>query len=46
MILFKISKHKNVIMEKDKIQICDECESEFNKDSSEMKKLCPEYSWV
>lgn len=33
-------------MEKDKIRICDECESEFNKDSSKMKKLCPECSSI
>lgn len=33
-------------MEQHKVQICDECKSEFNKESSEMEKLCPECSSI
>jgi predicted RNA-binding Zn-ribbon protein involved in translation (DUF1610 family) len=28
----------------DRIKICDECKSEFYKDSSQMQSLCPECS--
>jgi predicted RNA-binding Zn-ribbon protein involved in translation (DUF1610 family) len=35
-----------MIMKKNKIRICDECKSEFNKDSSEMENLCPECSSI
>jgi predicted RNA-binding Zn-ribbon protein involved in translation (DUF1610 family) len=35
-----------MIIEKNKIKICDECKSEFNKDTSEMESLCPECSSI
>lgn len=33
-------------MKEHKIQICDECKSEFYKDSSEIENLCPKCSSI
>ena len=35
-----------ILMDVSKLNICDECNSEFNKESSEMENHCPECSLV